>query len=404
MLNVDVQQPDDEKQPTADEISRVSKDYMSALSGTGPHVQRDPGLLITNEDVRSIRRYVNAGLELPVELNQVRQLLGDYDSSIDGLEPEAIQVLYQALNSHAKKWSPIESEMKQVGSDLKVFSGNLIVTAQAIVSFITGLESYQTRQVGNLTPEEIDQLPEVELVPGDKERIPALLSLVNDLKEYIQRYSTSTTEVKKSISGFKKDLKDELAPSVGLKIKLASSSGASGRIVQLNAQVASLNERINQKVEEYDEYSQYRWIGFWWGPIGGAISLSIYGPKAAAARKEKDRLIEEKRTLEQEILRLNRLLSSLLGLETSLQDLKIRIDGASGSASNLESLWILMKDLVDSSHDRLETVTNAMYLVSFVSRFKTVISNWTDIQKQAGDLLTAFNQVLEESLEEPSMS
>ncbi len=38
--------------------------------------------------------------------------------------------------------------MQKVGSDLYVFSGNLIAIATDVVDFIKGLDSYQTLQVG----------------------------------------------------------------------------------------------------------------------------------------------------------------------------------------------------------------------------------------------------------------
>ncbi|RML40992.1 putative Binary cytotoxin component, partial [Pseudomonas syringae pv. maculicola] len=62
--------------------------------------------------------------------------------------------------------------------------------------------------------------------------------------------------------------------------------------------------------------------------IGGVVSYSIYGPKATAALSEKDHLIEEKRHIELTLKKQSRLLGDLLAFETSLQDLKTRIDGA----------------------------------------------------------------------------
>lgn len=47
--------------------------------------------MITSEDVRRIKRYVKIGLELPTDLEQVRQLLGGQDSDIEG--PKAAQAL-----------------------------------------------------------------------------------------------------------------------------------------------------------------------------------------------------------------------------------------------------------------------------------------------------------------------
>lgn len=381
---------------TVEDVGRVGKDLMNVLSGKGEGVARAPGLLITNEDVRSIRRYVNTGLSLPTKLEEVSQLVGGSDNGIAGLAPDAIAELHVGIQTHARSWSAIETNMQKVGSDLYVFSGNLITIATNVVDFIKGLESYQTLQVGDLTPAQIDQMPPVAFMDQDSKKIPGLLALVDDLKVYIKDHSASTTRTRVGVTDFKRCLKDEIAPGVALKIRLARSGNAGDEIARLTADVDQLNNRINQKLAEYEEYSEYKWIGFWWGVIGGMVSYSIYGPKATAALSEKDHLIKEKRQVELTLKKQNRLLGDLLAFETSLQDLKTRIDGAASGVSNIESLWVLLEELVESSHDRLKNTNNALYLVSFVSRFQTLLANWKEIQVQSFDLLTAFNNALEE--------
>ncbi|MGN2411385.1 alpha-xenorhabdolysin family binary toxin subunit A [Pseudomonas syringae] len=386
----------DGKEHTVEDVSRVSKDLMDALTSQAADVARAPGLLITNEDVRRIRRYVNTGLSLPTKLEEVTHLVGGVDNGIPGLEPEAICDLYVGIQAHARSWSALETTMQKVGSDLHVFSGNLISIATNVVEFIKSLDSYQTLKVGDLTPGQIEQLPPVAIMDQDSKKLPGLLALVDDLKVYIKEHSASTTSTRVGVTEFKRRLKDDIAPDVALKIRLASSKDGDEEVTRLTAEVDQLNERINQKLAEYEEYSDYKWIGFWWGPLGGAISYSIYGPKASSALSEKDSLIEKKSQIEQKIKQFNKLLSDLLAFETSLQDLKARVDGAASGVSNIESLWVLLEELVDSSYDRIKNTNNAVYLVSFVSRFQTLMDNWKSIQSQAFDLLTAFNEALNE--------
>ncbi|KPX39885.1 alpha-xenorhabdolysin family binary toxin subunit A [Pseudomonas syringae pv. tagetis] len=385
----------DGKEHTVEDVSRVSKDLMDALTRQGADVVRAPGL-ITNDDVRRIRRYVNTGLELPTTLEEVSQLTGGQDNGIPGLGAAAIAELYVAIQAHARSWSEVETAMQKVGSDLYVFSGNLITIATNVVDFIKGLESYQTLQVGDLSPSQIDEMPPVALMDQDSRKLPGLLSLVDELKVYIKEHSASTTRTRVGVTDFKRRLQENIAPGVALKIRLAGSVSGDEEIARLVADVDQLNRRINQKLAEYEEYSEYKWIGFWWGPVGGAVSLSIFGPKASMALAEKDHLIGEKRQIEQKIKQFNALLSDLLAFETSLQDLKARVSGAASGVSNIESLWVLLEELVDSSYDRIKNTNNALYLVSFVSRFQTLMSNWKEIQVQAFDLLTAFNNVLDE--------
>lgn len=393
-----VEQPKTDGEPHgADEISQVGKTLMEVLSGQGDGVERDPGLLITNEDVRRIHRYVKTGLELPTDLEQIKHLIGDNGVGIPGLEPEALQTLYVGIHAHSASWSGLENDMRAVGSDLYVFSGGLINTSETLVDFIKGLDAWQTLKPDDLTEEQIEKLPPVALGEQDRKQLPGLVALVAELERLIRQHSASTVRVREGVSLFKGRLRNDIAPSVALKIQLANSSQSNETILRLNEDIARLNTRIDEKIAEYEEYAKYKWVGFWWGPLGGAVSWSIYGPKASAALKEKDRLISEKLGLERQLRQLDKFVSDLHAFETRLQDLKIRMDGATSSVSNIESLWVLLAELVESSRNSLEGLDDGKFLIIFVSRFKSLISNWADIKKQSLDLLTAFNKATEDA-------
>lgn len=372
----------------------ANQNFVGLASGEEANVSRAPGLLLTTEDVRQIRSYIRSGLALPVDLDQVRKLLGDYDSGIEGLAPQDIRDLYQMIQTHCQSWDPLEANIRKVGSDLNVFSGNLLVAAQQIVDFVKGLESYQTLKIGDLTPEQIEQMPAVALAAEDQKKISVLMSFFDELNQLLEQHSTSTQAVKAGVSEFKTVLKTRIAPDVSLKVQLSSSAETDEEISRLNAEVTHLTQQIEQKASEYAEYVKYALIGVWWGPVGASITGSIYGIKAETVRKEKNGLIEQKRSHEKKLLELNKLLGLLRVLETDLEDMEGRIHGATVGVSGLESLWQLLAELVGSSRRRLDGLDNATYLAILVLRFNTVISNWTDTQKQSLDLLTAFDNAI----------
>jgi hypothetical protein len=130
--------------------------------------------------------------------------------------------------------------------------------------------------------------------------------------------------------------------------------------------------------------------------VGFLITDSIFGEKAKKARVELEKLIREKQITEEKLVTSNTLLKSCRTFQTSLDDLLVRVEGAAGGASALESVWELILTYIDSSSKRLDRITNAMYLVSFVSRLNLMVSNWTEIKQQTEDLLNAFNNVAAE--------
>ena len=380
---------------TAEELNSLTSDFLGAVSGTLEGVERKQGLLITNDDIRKIRRYVNAGLELPIEIEEIEQIHKYDQLNIAGLKSADMQALFKSMREHAKTWSPLESNMKKVGTDLHVFADNFTSSSQSIIDYLKGLPSYisGTGKIDGLTPEEIENLPEIQLTGDEKQKIPALLALVDELKTVITEHSASTQTTKAQITEFKREISNSLKPALGLKLALCNSHNFNEEIKLLNESLDILNQRINQKLAEIEEYSESKWWGLLGGAVGFIVTSTIYGNKAQQARKELDQLTTERREFEAEIATISAAFASLRAFETSLLDLQIRIEDAAGSSSNLESRWELIEKYVDSSSKKLDGVTNAMYLVSFVSRLNTMIENWSAIKKQAGDLLTAFNNV-----------
>lgn len=378
---------------TAEELNSLTSDFMGAVSGTLEGVEREQGLLVTNDDIRKIKRYVNAGLALPIEIDEIEQIHKYDQLNIAGLKSADMQNLYKSMRNHAETWSPLESNMKRVGSDLHVFADNFTSSGQSITNYLMTLPSYISGvgKIGSLSPEEIDNLPEIQLTGDEKQKIPALLELVDELKTVITEHSASTQITKAQITEFKREISNSLKPALGLKIALCNSNNFNEEIKLLNDQLDILNQRINEKLAEIEEYSKSKWWGLFGGAVGFLVTSTIYGAKAKKARNELDLLTTERREIETKIATSNKILASLRAFETSLQDLQIRIEDAAGSSSNLESLWELIQAYVDSSCKKLDGVTNAMYLVSFVARLTTMMDNWSAIKKQAGDLLTAFN-------------
>lgn len=388
-----------EKIKTAEEFNSLTADFMGAVSGTLNGVERGPGLLVTNDDIRKIKRYVNAGLALPTDANEIERLYKYNQLKISGLYSADMQVFYQNMKNHASSWLPLESSMKAVGSDLHVFADNFNSSSSSIINYLTSLPGYISGigKIGGLTPEEIDNLPEIQLTGDEKQKIPVLLELIDELKTVIVEHSKSTQTTKAKITQFKDEITKSLKPALGLKIALCNSHNFNDEIKQLNERLDILNQRIDEKHAEIDQYSQSKWWGLLGGAVGFIVTSTIYGSKAQRARNELDLLITERREIEAKIATTNSVLASLRTFETSLQDLQVRVEDAAGSSSNLESLWELIQAYVDASCKRLDGVTNAMYLVSFVSRLTTMTQNWLEIKKQAGDLLTAFNNATSDS-------
>jgi hypothetical protein len=372
-----------------DKLNDVTTHYVQALAGRKPG-GREPGLIVSETDVWTIRRYVASALELPSGLDEVRQLLGYEVADIAGLEPADFQDLYQAVQRHAQAWPGLETGIKHVGTDLVYFSDALRNSGETLITFVEGLEGYRNAigVLGDLTPEASEHLPVLEWTVRDRNRKATLDALLDDLRIIIADCSSSTAQVNAGLSAFKRELKTRIGPSLGLKLTLISRNNRDLRLADLNAELEELNREIQAQSDSFEDFLERQWC----------IASFAYGlafPDGQAPQQTRlELLMAQKRELVARIRQDHALLASLAQLQTMVQELRIRVDAAASGASNLESMWILIQAYIDGSARRLHNMTDATFLVVFVARLRSMILSWSQIKQHSQDLLTAFNNAI----------
>jgi hypothetical protein len=373
-----------------DKLNDVTTHYVQALAGRAGSGGREPGLIVSHTDVRTIRHYVASALELPSGLDQVRQVLGYDVADIAGLEPVDIHGLYETVQCHAQAWSGLETGIKDVGTDLVYFSDALRSSGETLITFVEGLEGYRNAigVMGDLTPEAVEDLPAVEWTTRDRNRKATLDALLDDLRIIIEDCSRSTTQVNSGLSAFKRELKTRIGPSLGLKLTLIRRNNRDLRLADLNAELDELNLEIQALSDGFEDYLQQQWCL-------ASFAHSLVFPDGQAPQQTRlELLMARKRELIKRIRQDHALLASLAQLQTVVQELRIRVDAAASGASNLESLWILIQTYIDGSARRLHNMTDATFLVVFVARLRSMIASWNEVKRYSQDLLTVFNNAI----------
>ncbi|WP_434678155.1 alpha-xenorhabdolysin family binary toxin subunit A [Pseudomonas sp. R1-18] len=370
-------------------LNDVTTHYVQVLAGrTGGG--REPGLIVSETDVWTIRRYVASALELPSGLDEVRQLLGYEAADIAGLEPADFQDLYQAVQRHAQAWPGLETGIKHVGTDLVYFSDALRNSGETLITFVEGLEGYRNAigVLGDLTPEAAEHLPVPEWTVRDRNRKATLDALLDDLRIIIADCSRSTAQVNAGLSAFKRELKTRIGPSLGLKLTLISRNNRDLRLADLNAELEELNREIQAQSDSFEDFLEQQWCL-------ASFAYGLVFPDGQAPQQTRlELLMAQKRELVARIRQDHALLASLAQLQTMVQELRVRVDAAASGASNLESMWILIQTYIDGSARRLHNMTDATFLVVFVARLRSMILSWSEIKQHSQDLLTAFNNAI----------
>ncbi len=372
-----------------DKLNDVTTHYVQALAGRKGG-GREPGLIVSETDVWTIRRYVASALELPSGLDEVRQLLGYEVADIAGLEPADFQDLYQAVQRHAQAWPGLETGIKHVGTDLVYFSDALRNSGETLITFVEGLEGYRNAigVLGDLTPEASEHLPVLEWTVRDRNRKATLDALLDDLRIIIADCSRSTAQVNAGLSAFKRELKTRIGPSLGLKLTLISRNNRDLRLADLNAELEELNREIQAQSDSFEDFLEQHWCL-------ASFAYGLVFPDGQAPQQTRlELLMAQKRELVARIRQDHALLASLAQLQTMVQELRVRVDAAASGASNLESMWILIQTYIDGSARRLHNMTDATFLVVFVARLRSMILSWSEIKQHSQDLLTAFNNAI----------
>lgn len=378
---------------TVEKLNDITRHYINIRSRRENTAGRAPGLIVSSTDVRAIKHYVSSALELPSELSQVKKFLGYEAVGVPGLEPVEMQTLHNAVKRHANAWFAIENGMKNVGSDLVVFSDALRSSGQTLITFIEGLEGFQSAVgvVGDVSAVEMADYQHIAMSERDKSRAPTLRALVEDLRIVIRECSRSTTEVSNDIGVFKTELKTRIAPAVGLTLTLMRRHRKDSTLAELNVELDDINRRIQQQADSFEDYLEQQW-----SLMAFAQSLFIPGAQGSP-QTQLEALLARKREVEKQIRHNHGLIASLLGLQTDVQELGVRVSAAASGASNLESLWILILAYIDSSARRLNDMNDAVYLVVFVARLRAMIMCWSEVRKNSQDLLTAFTHAVLEA-------
>ncbi|WP_460115600.1 hypothetical protein [Pseudomonas sp. H2_D02] len=78
-------------------FNTLTTQFMGAVSGTLPGVEREKGLLVTHDDIRNIKRYIMRGLALPTNAAEIEQIYKYDQLNVNGLRSADMQVLYTSI-------------------------------------------------------------------------------------------------------------------------------------------------------------------------------------------------------------------------------------------------------------------------------------------------------------------
>ncbi|EKN47375.1 binary cytotoxin component [Pseudomonas viridiflava UASWS0038] len=373
-------------------------EFLRTLAEDEQNNGRATALILTKEDILSIKRYERHSLNLPNTLARVEQQLGFTHSGIPGLEPKDLLLTYSAINRHAQSWSAIEIDIKAKGFELDLFAGEFSNQGKQILDYVDKMELVKQIQltVADLTIETVRSLKPAPLTKTDKTVCLSLAETLRKVGVQIEERREASRKLADDIQQFAHVLSVDLVPGINDKVRLASRSDLDEDLIALEEEIDRLTVDIDQKHQEYKTTKNNITLGLLGGIVGLIVTDSIFGTQAEAIRREKNRLVAEKKT-KLEVLGYKRpLAAAIRSLEVLFEDMKIRMLDAHQSAVNLRDLWTMLATYIMTAARQLATINDHQTLMDFVFDFKKVVTPWEEIKGVTTHLLLTFEQALDE--------
>ncbi|MBP0947703.1 alpha-xenorhabdolysin family binary toxin subunit A [Pseudomonas alliivorans] len=384
--------------PEKPKLTITPTEFLRALVEDEKNNGRATALILTKEDILSIKRYERHSLNLPNTLERVKQQLGFAHSGISGLEPQDLLLTYRAINQHAQSWSAIEVDIKAKGFDLDLFAGEFSNQGKQILDYVDKMELARQLQltVDDLTIETVRSLSPAPLTKTDKTVCLSLAEMLKKIAVQMEAHRKASKKLAKDIKQFAHTLTVDLVPVINDKVALANRSDLDEDLIALEKEIDRLTVDIDQKHQEYSTTRTHITLGLLGGLVGLIVTDSIFGAQAEAIRKEKNRLIKEKKARLEMLGQKRPLAAAIRNLEILFEDMKIRMLDAHQSAVNLQDLWTMLAKYVDNAATRLADISDDQTLLDFVLEFKSVVTPWEEIKGITTHLLLTFEQALDE--------
>nr|WP_276556312.1 alpha-xenorhabdolysin family binary toxin subunit A [Aeromonas piscicola] len=373
---------------------------MKLLTGSETEGGRAAGIF-TADDLIKILLYVRAARQLPQNLAEFTKEIGSESTGIPGLEPKEIVDLYQKIASHANRWTPVESLVKEQAASLEVASDDIVRIGGQVIKTINQmdiLEQLKTIKDSTVTiPISSDKDTKIQ---------QALPEVIEKLKQSCVKQQEKTLEVLRAVRDYKTEisggtLSDNktvmgLEPELADKKERAKKANLDGQIKELQDSIDALQKDIDQLKKDYDKYVGLAFTGAAGGIIGLAITGGIFGDKAEKARKKKNSKIQEKNDKSIDLKRKQLVQGILNQFSTQFTDIGMRLLDAEQSLEHLDFLWTDIIVRIDQSVDKWKQVKDSDMLLSFVTDLEGIVKPWSEVGEMSTTLVNVFDKAYEE--------
>ncbi|OAI83662.1 alpha-xenorhabdolysin family binary toxin subunit A [Pseudomonas putida] len=378
----------------------VPQQYFDVISRRADNNRMQPALIFTDDNLRSIKRYVHYVLRLPKSIEEIN---GAHDLSLLGIDAAQVHRLFTNLRTHVGAWYLLERETKSLGTRLEIFAQSFITDGGALITTLQQTEAFRT-----LRARLRDVVDEVSLArtgfsplgEEDRKQVASIRSHLEFIAKDISDVRGSITAIKTRAQWFADVVVHQLRPETDALNRQIKDISPEKLIDDLRQQIAPLDKQIEDMDVSYQKLVGLAFTGLLFGPIGVAITGGIYGAQAEAVRAANNLLRRKREALVQQIQAISPMVAVFETTTLQIADLKFRLTEVQTAAKNLEDVWSMLGVYVEQSGEELALIDNDIELATFMLRFERVLRPWHSIREISSQLSKIFNETVDEITQE----
>lgn len=350
------------------------------------------GSLLTAENLKAIKKYVNVVNQLPRTQAEIER---EVDYGALGVDVTMVNDLYVALHRHVYEWDILERSIKQLGPEIELFAESLVQRGGNLLDNLENSEVFaalkkrKAEQGSNVYTQEFSEEEQAQIT---NLLTPGITELVREIESTQRRID----DVDARANWFNNEIKRELKPRMGRLLKHFDEKVSPEGTLEKRRQLDQWDEQIDQLKSEYDANVGYAFTGMVLGPIGLVITGGVFGSQAERIRATKNALIEQRDELARALAMVAPALKDFERVSTLVRDLQFRCKDLSAATKRLADVWLFLASYASTSVSEAKELGTITQLESFVHDFSEVIKPWAKIGNICHTLSQLFNELVDE--------
>lgn len=351
---------------------------------------RGIGLILTKDNIKKLKAYEIAGLALPTTLKDVITYLGYERGAGLGLEASDFQQTFTLINTHARLWNPLRTDLMTVNDKLVGFAGSMQIYGESVTEVLNDIKALAMADDNNI--ETLEDLRKVEATVGkfpeikltDREDIGYYL---DEILKQVREQTADALNIKKRLDAFGKQLAEQVKPAITLKIKGINTNTLGAEIKTLQTAIDNRALAIDEKQKEYNKLVTDAVKSV---TNGGLIMMIYSSVQAEKTRKARNALQDQQAADITSISTKDAILGSLNSVRDDLQKLEGIVLDADCATKNLITVWNGLNTYLSQSSAAVLGITDGLSMRRFRDKFSHVVQPWKNIEEDAKKLRDVF--------------